>query len=204
MVILTCLTIGTADLSAVRAREDDQMGWLIAAIVLIALVFFMIISPGFRYFSIALVVLGGLGIYGWIEKEKHDDERRRKDDERRQQAALSAIAPSDIALDQVQLKKEAGSWTLTGNVTNNSKYSLSSLGFMVWVEDCPEWAVVDHVRKECITVGQEIARAYVSVPPGQMRAFSSSAISFKGMPRYIVPTTTNPRWRYEITEIRAQ
>jgi hypothetical protein len=47
MVILTCLTIGTADLSAVRAREDDQMGWLIAAIVLIALVFFMIISPGF-------------------------------------------------------------------------------------------------------------------------------------------------------------
>jgi hypothetical protein len=35
----------------------------------------MIISPGFRYFIIALVVLGGLGIYGWIENVKQDMRR---------------------------------------------------------------------------------------------------------------------------------
>lgn len=36
------------------------MGWLIAIIVLIALIYFMIVSPGFRYFIIALVVFGVL------------------------------------------------------------------------------------------------------------------------------------------------
>jgi hypothetical protein len=190
------------------------MGWLAAIIGLIALVFFMIISPGFRYFIIALVVLGGLGIYGWIEMEKKNDERRQQDDERQWQtdaakrrAARSAIAPSDIALDKVQLKKESkpeSSWTLTANVTNNSKYHLGSLGFIVRVEDCPptpqpgDWGAAPGELKECITVGEATARADVSVPPGQMRAFSSPAIYFKGM-----PSTSNPRWRYEITEIQA-
>jgi hypothetical protein len=37
------------------------MGWLAAIIGLIALVLFMIISPGFRYVIIALVVVGVSG-----------------------------------------------------------------------------------------------------------------------------------------------
>jgi hypothetical protein len=179
------------------------VGWLIAIIVLIALIWFMIVSPGFRYFIIGIVVLGVIAIYGWFEHEKKESERQQQIGAAQERAALSAITPSDIALDKVQLKKEHGSsWTLTGNVTNNSKYHLGSLGFMVRVEDCPEWAVdhnqKDHIQKECITIGQETARAYVSVPPGQMRVFSSASIYFKGM-----PATDNPRWRYEITEIRA-
>ena len=80
---------------------------------------------------------------------------------------------------------------LKGNVTNNSKYRLGSLGFIVRIEDCPP-------QKGCITIGQESVRAVVSVPPGQMRAFSSYDIDFKGM-----PAASSPRWRYEITEIRA-
>jgi hypothetical protein len=102
-----------------RRAKVDQMGWLAAIIGLIALVSFMIVSPGFRYFIIALVVLGGLGIYGWIEMEKKNDERRWQDDERHRQsaaaerrAARSAIALGDLALEQVQLKREHGSiWT---------------------------------------------------------------------------------------------
>jgi hypothetical protein len=183
-------------------REDDQMGWLIAIIGLIALVLFMIASPGFRYFIIALAVLGGLAIYGLIEKENKNTERREQERAAQERAALSAITPRDIALDKVQLKKEYASWTLTGNVTNNSKYRLGSLVFRVWIEDCPlprsntDWAVDN--KKECMTIGQETARAYVSVPPGQMRAFSSAAIYFRGL-----PSTSNSRWRYEVTEIRA-
>jgi hypothetical protein len=163
------------------------VGWLIAIIVLIVLIWFMIVSPGFRYFIVAIVVLGGLAIYGWIEKENKDDERRQKERAAQERAALSAIPRSDIALDKVQLKKESSSWTLTGNVTNNSKHHLNSIGFIVRFEDCPlpmsdtDWAVDD--KKECITVGEETARAYVSVPPAQMRAFSSPAIYFKGVPK---------------------
>ena len=43
-----------------------------------------------------------------------------------------------------------------------------------------------------------VVMVIVSVPPGQMRAFSSYAIDFMGM-----PAASSPRWRYEITEIRA-
>jgi hypothetical protein len=159
---------------------EDYVGWLIAIIVLIALIYFMIVSSGFRYFIIGIVVLGGIAIYVWNENEK-------KKSEREERAALSAIGTTDIALDNVQLKKEFSSWVLTGNVTNNSKYGLRSLR----IEDCPP-------QKGCITIGQESVRAIVSVPPGQMRTFSSYSITFPGM-----PAASSPRWRYEITEIRA-
>jgi hypothetical protein len=123
------------------------VGWLIAIIVLIALIWFMIVSPGFRVFIIGIVVLGVIAIFGWIEHEKKESERRQQTHAAQERAALSSIAPSDIALDKVQLKKGASSWTLTGNVTNNSKYPLGSLVFMVLIEDCPEWAVVDAKKK---------------------------------------------------------
>jgi hypothetical protein len=177
------------------------VGWLIAIIVLIALIWFMIVSPGFRIFIIGIVVLGVIAIYGWIKHEEKESERGQQAAAAQDRAALSAITPSDIALDKVQLKKDGSSWTLTGNVTNKSKYHLGSLGFKVWVEDgCSDWAEADHAPKkeECITVGQETGRVYVFVPPGQMRAFSLPAIYFKGM-----PATNSPRWRFEITEIRA-
>ena len=113
------------------------MGWLIAIILSIALIFFMIVSPGFRYIIIGIVVLSGIAIYVLIEKDKNESERRRQSDAAQERAALSAISATDIALDNVQLKKESSWWVLKGNVTNNSKYRLGSLGFIVRIEDCP-------------------------------------------------------------------
>jgi hypothetical protein len=170
---------------------EDYVGWLIAIIVAIALIYFMIVSSGFRYLIIGIGVLGAIAIYAWIEYEKKESERRQQIATAQERVALSAISTTDIALDNVQLMKESSRWVLKGNVTNNSKYRLGSLGFIVRIEDCPP-------QKECITIGQESVRAFVSVPPGQMRAFSSYAIDFKGM-----PAAKTPRWRYEITEIRA-
>ena len=167
------------------------MGWLIAIIVSIALIYFMIVSPGFRYIIIGIVVLGGIAIFAWVKNEDKERERQRQIAAAQERAALSAISATDIALADVQLKKESSWWVLKGNVTNNSKYTLGSLGFIVRIEDCPP-------QKGCITIGQESVLATVSVPPGQMRAFSSRAMDFKGM-----PAASNPRWRYEITEIRA-
>ena len=167
------------------------MGWLIAIIVSIALIFFMIASPGFRYLIIGIVVLGAIAIYVLIENDKKESERQRQIATAQERAALSAITTTDIALDNVQLKKESSWWVLKGNVTNNSKYHLGSLGFRVRIEDCPP-------QKGCITIGEERVRAIVSVPPGQMRAFSSYSMEFKGM-----PAASRSRWDYEITEIRA-
>jgi hypothetical protein len=90
------------------------VGWLIAIIVSIALIYFMIASPGFRYIIIGIVVLGGIAIYAWIENENKERERRRQIATAQERAALSAISATDIALADVQLKKESSSWVPQG------------------------------------------------------------------------------------------
>jgi hypothetical protein len=167
------------------------MGWLIAVIVLIAIIYFLIVSPGFRYVAIILVCLAGFAIYSLIENNKKENEARRQASVAVERAATTAIAISDISLSAVDLTKQQTWWTLKGNVVNNSKYTISSILFLVLVQDCS-------TQKECVTIGQESARASVSVPAGQMRAFSTYALEFKNM-----PTVPNPKWRYQVTEIRA-
>jgi hypothetical protein len=168
------------------------MGWLIGVIVIIAIIYFMIDSPGFRYGAIFLVVLVGIAIYVMIENDKKDSQQRRQAEAARDRAALTAISASELALSGVELTKQQSWWILKGNVVNNSKYSLGSIAFLVRIEDCP-------AQKNCVTVGEEVTRAAVSVPPGQMRSFTSNALAFKGM-----PIVANPRWHYEIREIRAK
>jgi hypothetical protein len=165
------------------------MGWLIATIVVIAIIYFMIVSPGFRSVAILIVLGVGIGIYVLVENDKKQSERWRQEQAGRERLALTSIDASDLSLSDVQLVKSP--WTLKGNVVNNSKYGLGSLTFLVKVEDCPP-------QKPCITIGQESASVSVSVPPGQMRAFRSSALRFDGM-----PSAVNLRWGYEITQIRA-
>jgi hypothetical protein len=55
-------------------------------------------------------------------------ERRQQIAAAQDRAAISAISATDITLDDVQLKKDLHGWVLKGNVTNNSKYRLGSLG----------------------------------------------------------------------------
>ena len=69
----------------------------------------MIVSPGFRVFIIGIVVLGAIAIFGSIEHDKKESKRRQQTDAAQERAALSAITPSDIALDKVQLKKDGSS-----------------------------------------------------------------------------------------------
>jgi len=166
------------------------MGWLIGTIVVIAIIYFMIVSPGFRSVAILIVVAAGIGIWVLYENTKQQSERWRQEQAARERLALTSIDARDLSFSDVQLTKSP--WrTLKGNVVNNSKYSLGSLVFLVKVEDCPP-------QKPCITIGQESTQVWVSVPPGQMRAFSSSDLRFEGM-----PAAVNPRWHYEIRQVRA-
>ena len=167
------------------------MAWLVGTIIAIAIIYFMIVSPGFRGVAILIVVAAGIGIWLLIENDKKQSERRQQEEAARERLALTSIDVRDLSFSDVKLVKEYRAWTLKGNVVNNSKYSLGSLTFFVKVEDCP-------AQKPCITIGQERTQARVSVPPGQMRAFSSSDLRFEGM-----PPAVNPRWRYEVTQVRA-
>jgi hypothetical protein len=165
------------------------MAWLIGAIVAIAIIYFMIVSPGFRGVAILIVVAAGIGIWVLLENDKKQSERRNQEEAARERLALTSIDAGDLSFSDVKLVKSTW-WTFKGNVVNNSKYSLGWLTFLVKVEDCPP-------QKPCITIGQERTQVRVSVPPGQMRAFSSD-LKFEGM-----PAAANPRWRYEVTQVRA-
>jgi hypothetical protein len=163
------------------------------AIVLVATVGFLVVSPGFR--KVAGVIAASaivLFVLLWIVNhsiESHD---------RDQWQAAESLPPKEIKAQELALanvKMERPSWAvagggpldewlLTGTVTNNSKHSLGSLTFEITVLDCPTpgSAGTRASNSNCLTVGQQKQDTSASVPPGQTRAFSSHAISFPSMP----------------------
>lgn len=54
------------------------MHFLIGVLVFLVFCWLMIVSPGFRYIAIGLVVLGGLFIWGAIEKSNKEAEERNR------------------------------------------------------------------------------------------------------------------------------
>jgi hypothetical protein len=163
------------------------------AIVLIATVGFLIVSPGFRK-VVGVIAAGAIALLAllWIVNrsiESHD---------RDQMQAAESLPPTEIKAQELTLanvKMERPSWAvpdggsldewlLTGTVTNNSKHSLGSLIFEITVLDCPipGSAGIRDSNSNCLSVGQRKQDTSASVPPGQTRAFSSNAISFPNMP----------------------
>jgi hypothetical protein len=162
------------------------------AVVLVAAIFFLIVSPGFR--KVVFVIVGGaiaLLVLIWVMSRSDGSSREWT---QLRQAAESLppkeIKSQELALDNVKMERPswavAGSssldeWLLTGTVTNNSQHSLGSLIFEITVLDCPlQGGRVSNVN--CRTVGLEKQETSANVPPGQTRAFSSKAISFPNMP----------------------
>ena len=72
--------------------------------------------------------------------------------------SITAIKQTDLHLTDVDLVKQYnGEWILKGKVANNSDFDLTSLAFLVTIQDCPE-------RQSCKTIGQEQAATVDSTP----------------------------------------
>jgi hypothetical protein len=223
------------------------MGWWLAGAVAVpAIIYFMIVSPRFRYLATGLLILAAIGVYVLIANQTKEREGYREQQEacRQQQAeaervrlqqqaeaerwATTAIRSDELALTDVSLNHGPSGWTLKGTITNNSKVvALGSVSFLVTVKDCP-------TNQQCKITGQENTATRtqshqtglfddipsgasaplpscapsssssphwvldVLVPPGQVRLFESNEMAFRNM-----PPSSNPRWEYKITEIRA-
>jgi hypothetical protein len=113
-------------------------------------------------------------------------------------AGLTAIRPDEIPLSSVSLAKDYSSWQLKGTVTNNSKFNLGSIKFLVTVQDCPASQVCKIIGQETIDTMSEDYPPKPLVPPGQVRLFKTYAMKFVNM-----PLASNFQWDYKITEIRA-
>jgi hypothetical protein len=161
------------------------MGWLIAVIVILVIIYFMIISPGFRIF--AIVTIGAAGLFVWwiIEKDKRSDVERRAQEYRQEQVATSLIMPEDLHLTDLTIRKRTLDWELTGKVTNQSQHTLTKFSL----------AVV--VREGDIIVGETTESISVTVPPGQLRTFWT-AFRLPGMPE-----EGKFKWQHKIVTVWA-
>ena len=167
------------------------MAWLVGILVTIAIIWLMVVSPGFRAAAILIVAVVGGGIAWWIHSESKEREKRQAEQAQAEILAASRVGDSDLDFDSVTLANEYSTWYLRGNVKNRSKYTLRTIRLKVILEECA-------VRSTCVTVGdQEASAHFEGVPPGQMRNFSTS-VPFKNL-----PSLKQPKWSYSLIGTRA-
>lgn len=170
------------------------------AIVLIAVSYFLIVSPGFRKAAgfISVGIFAGLAALTASSIRNYEETSRQEHQlwEASQRFAATAIKPSDLVLEDVAFVKPSyclgmesssvciSNWVLKGVVKNNSNYALAWMTFEIKAVDCPAQSTVavTNARRNCRTAGQIQREASVSVPPGETREFSSYAIKFEGIP----------------------
>jgi hypothetical protein len=175
-------------------RERDRRSMTIGtAIVVVAAVYFLIVSPGFRMVAGAIAA-GAIVLLLWLTYRSNESSREWN----QQRQATESLAPTEIksqelALADVKMERSSWAvadnssldeWVLTGTVTNNSKHSLGRLTFEITVLDCPLKVSPGSTASDvnCRTVGQRQQETSANVPAGQTRAFSSNAIRFPDMP----------------------
>lgn len=158
------------------------MGWLIATVIVLAIIYFMVISPGFRVF--AFVLLGGIAIWIYAQNESSNKEAARAQIERaekdRARAKFDELAEKAIRLSELEIKdlkfgKFYGArYNLDGIVYNKSDTTLLEIAITVTLSDCANTAA-------CVVVGEAMDTSTLNVPPGQARAFSMT-FNMQGVP----------------------
>src|SRR5262245_55124203 len=112
------------------------------AIVIVAAVFFLIVSPGFRKFALAAAVIGGIGIAYLINQSNEEARQRQAQQTQAERMRTTAIRREDLSLTDIQLLRpsnyaQAGyDWVLKGTVTNNSAHALETFRLEVTITDC--------------------------------------------------------------------
>jgi hypothetical protein len=107
----------------------------------------------------------------------------------------TATRNADVTLEGVKLSRAGyglGGYALSGNVANDSNSSLTTIYFRITLKDCQD--------SNCRIIGQGDASASVDVPPQQMRAFSSVAVTFNDLPT--LGSAKHRIWSYTITGLR--
>lgn len=127
----------------------------------------LVVSPSFR--AAALWVIAGIGVLigilflvfgGSAESEKRERERAQQAAQQtaayqaRETAARSLIAIDALEFSNTSLQHVyAERWKLIGTVTNNSKQTLTAVGFQLTMKDC--------ARSPCLTIGESKRKGWV-------------------------------------------
>src|ERR1700751_418547 len=122
-----------------------------------------------------LFILLGTAVGFWALNNVNTDIGPRRPIPEDGSTSSTEIKKEQVQLEDVQLSQSGfGACALSGNVSNDSNSRLTTIDFHITLKDCR--------GSNCRIVGQEDTSASVDVPPQQMRAFGSAAISFNDLP----------------------
>lgn len=143
------------------------MGLLVAVIVLLLIIYFAVVSSGFRIvLLVALAASLPLG-YLWYQQST----KQSADNESRLSIARSLVKPTDLEITDSRLTPPSYPgltlWNIYGVIKNNSDYEIESIALTIEVTNC------DAYDSNCVVVGIGVARRdFLTIPKGQARAFN--------------------------------
>ncbi len=167
------------------------MWWIVGLLVTIGFGWLMYTNERFRKFGFGVISLIALALVVlWYTGESQNRKFRAE-----RQRSLTAITNQELTIRDLQLSENQFGWRLQGSVLNNSRYPIQRLTLQVRLKDCPN----PTGDAGCVVVGEDDARFYVEVPPGQARQLDTS-VTFANMSRI----NGYWAWHYAVTEIEAK
>ncbi|MDP1700424.1 MAG: hypothetical protein Q8L53_05610 [Aestuariivirga sp.] len=163
------------------------MGLLVAVIALFVIIYFAVVSSGFRIFLlVALAAALPLG-YFWYQQSAKES----ADNELRLSIARSLVKPTDLEMADSKLTPPSypglSLWNIYGVIKNNSDYEIESIALTIEVTNC------DAYDSNCVVVGSGIARRDIlRIPKGQARAFNVN-FPLENLPKL-------DKWKWRITD----
>lgn len=163
------------------------------AVGILAVIYFAIVSPGFRAVAIVLVLLGVGAIFLMIE---NDNKRSKIYDEKRR-AAETAIRVDQVHVRDIMMSlgrtydyNNSQEINFRVTVRNASNHTIKQLWFDLMVMDCRSDA-------DCDVIGQTTAYFDdLNIPPGQVRDLKSSP-SAKNVAR----AKSEQRFQYRVAAV---
>jgi hypothetical protein len=146
----------------------------------------MVISPKFRIYFIAIIILSGIAGYALCENSQMEE-----------RISNQRIGISELEFQDVNLQSSGFSgYEFVGRIKNNSKkHTLYSVEINVIFYDC----VKKSGDRNCIIIGERKESIYLTIPPKQERDFKE--------PIYLYGDVLNPEgdlvWHYKVLSTRS-
>lgn len=162
----------------------DTLAWVLAFGIV---GYFLYKSSKFRKYSaigaggllaLGLLIWGGMWVYeSYTERQ-----------------AKTLISADQLELTDFKLSQTYGSWNISGQIKNNSSYSLEGITLKVRAYDCP----TESTGPDCEIIGEDDdVSMYIDVPSGQIRQ-TDTYVSLNNMPNI----KNHFVWAYDIVEVR--
>jgi hypothetical protein len=148
---------------------------MVWAILVVAAIFFLIMSPGFRVFALLLAGAAGVVLFMIVQTDNKRAEEYRaaaQQQQTRDNAAWFKVRPEQMELRGISFTpsyridtKQA--YTVDGSVKNNANETITKLALAVIAYDCPT-GVIEY--SGCDVIGRATADLPSEIPAGEVRA----------------------------------